>query len=119
MRTNKSCDFDRFTLMEVEVFLLFIALFAKLAVIAVSEKGPPPIESDPNSSWRSDTPDPYYSSEEYKKSCEERTKAYNQLKADGKIPNTSDLGKTKYGKKGGRFQNRISKKTGKPYRHYY
>ena len=105
--------------MAVVVFLIFIALFAILTVIAVSEQEPPPIESEPNPSWRSDTPDPYYSSEEYKKFCEERTKTYNQLKADGKIPNTNDLGKTKYGKRGGRFQNRISKKTGKPYRHYY
>ena len=92
------------------VFLIFIALFAILTVIAVSEQEPPPIESEPNPSWKSDTPDPYYSSEEYKKFCEERTRTYNQLKADRKIPNTNDLGKTKYGKRGGRFQNRISKK---------
>ena len=98
----------------ISIFLFFIGIL--WVVSTFDYKEPPP---DPNPSWRSDTPDPYYSSEEYKKFCDERTKIYNELKADGKIPNSNDLGRTKYGKRGGRFQNRISKKTGKPYRHYY
>ena len=42
-------------------------------------------------------------------------------KYDGNIPGSGqgDNGGEKLGKRGGRYIKRVSKKTGKPYRHYY
>ena len=42
-------------------------------------------------------------------------------KYDGNIPGSGqgDRGGEKVGKKGGRYIKRVSKKTGKPYRHYF
>ena len=35
------------------------------------------------------------------------------------IENTNNKDETRYGIKGGRYEMRVSKKTGKPYRHYF
>ena len=73
-----------------------------------------------NPTWRSNTPDPYYESAEYKKFSKQRKKKYEEMRDNKEIGSVegSTTG-TQFGTKGGRYQERISKKTGKTYRQYY
>ncbi len=71
-------------------------------------------------SWKSKTPDPYYESAEYKKFCRERKKTYEKMRDNKEIGSVDGVPSgEQYGKKGGRYEMRYSKKTGKPYRHYF
>ena len=75
---------------------------------------------DKNPSWRSSTPNPYYKSAEYKKFSKQRKKKYEELKNNKNVGSVEGSSTdTQFGKKGGRYEERISKKTGKTYRHYF
>tara|TARA_B100001057_G_scaffold380852_1_gene386641 strand:+ start:5 stop:328 length:324 start_codon:yes stop_codon:yes gene_type:complete len=87
--------------------LCLLGLVALIFVILAIED-----ENRRNPSWKSDTPDPYYESEEYKRFCEERKRNY------GRVPSQEDKNKTYKGKRGGKYT-KDKTKDGRPYRRYF
>ena len=93
--------------MEVIVAVFIVIVIFGIVILAVAYA-----DSPNDFSWKSDTPDPYYESEEYKRFCEERKRNF------GRVPSQEDKNKTYKGKRGGRYT-KDKTKDGRPYRRYF
>ncbi len=88
------------------------AIFIVIVIFGVVILAVTYADSPKDFSWKSDTPDPYYESEEYKRFCEERKRNF------GRVPSQEDKNKTYKGKRGGRYT-KDKTKNGRPYRRYF
>ena len=104
--------------MEIFILLLFLAFLWVLEKFFNKQNKPPLFNKQERIERERKSNDRYEEFKNYKGS-----ESYQALlkKYDGNIPGSGqgDNGGEKLGKRGGRYIKRVSKKTGKPYRHYY